>query len=631
MQNRHMKIVFFITALLVIASLMMSGCSTPGFDGDKKINLRPKCYISNVPTEGEEYSANPGLYWYATDEDGFIKSYRFIVKTAEEINDDPLQFAEDVIDADNYDGWTVIFVDSLAPGKSATSDTVPLFAHVDPDIYTPQYFFVQAIDNHNLPSQFTDTVAGGDILASAFRMYSRNNNPPETYISFDTEKVYFSLTDTTALYQGISITWSGSDSLDYKRTQPTFQYHWQVYGPFDTQEEANTDDPSKFIAESYDTLTNSIWIKKQAVSLFDLYRNEGTSTMTRSNYFAFKVRSRDDAFVPDETPKEVVFYVVEPGFEKDILVVDNSIYIGQKASLRAYRLPEPSDPFIVEYQDYFKSIFSETGVDYDYYWYYRGPGYPDANGNEDYDFGTKKAPSLDTLLQYKLIINIKENYVSAYEDTSTHFARYEEYLKLGGKIMFIGWNNFSSAPTYFLNYFGANDFPYNFCGITAEYKSYWDESFDPSKPLNTPEEFIRAEAIVDDLPATLNVDEDQLNNYCVHPNQFGYRGNLDVPYYDYRENAEPWVNYFVKTTAAEAVYTAKSLFSSNAGFGYDIRDFYSMFSGHESIDGRVCGVRYDSGIFKSAVFGFSLYCMPETEAIDFLKAMIDWFYTEEIE
>jgi len=624
MQNRHMKIVFFITALLVIASLIMSGCSTPGFDGIEKVNLRPKCYISNIPTEGEEYSANPGLFWYATDEDGFIKSYRFIVKRAEDINDDPLQYAEDVIAADNYDDWTVIFVDSLAPGKSATSDTIPLYAHVNPDIYTPQYFFVQAIDNHGVPSQFTDTI--NDIInASAFRMYSRNNNPPETYISLDTALVYFSLTDTTDLYEGVPITWSGSDSLDYRRTQPPFEFHWQVYGPFETYELANTNDPAKLIAESFDTLTNDIWVGKQAVSLFDLYRNAGTSTVTRSDYFAFKVRSRDDAFVPDPTPEEAIFYVVEPGFEKDILVVDNNTYLGQYGALRAQIRPKPGDTFVEEYQDYYISIFDQIGTDYDYYWYYRGPGYPDADGNEDKDYQRKKCPGLDTILSYKLIINIKDNWNMIYTE-DTHKSKYEDYLKLGGNIMFIGWNNFSVI--YGLNPFGVSDFEFKYCGINYEFKSPWDATFDPSREPETPEEFIWADAIVDDIPQRLGVNPDQFKNYYIDP-KYGYRSNSEIPYYDYTEDAEPWVNYFVKRTEAEAIYTAKSVYSDKELFGHDMREYHALHPGVESIDGRVCGLRYDAEVFKSAVFGFSLYCMPESDAVDFLKAMVEWFYTED--
>jgi len=614
MHNKHVKIAFMFASLLVVAVLVMISCSPPGFTGEPELNKAPKCYISNVPTEGTEYSQNPALYWFATDEDGFIKEYRYIVKTKDEIGDDPLAYAEQALIDNDYDDWTVIITDELSPGKSATSDTIQLFADADPDIYTDQYFFVQAIDNHDEPSLFTDTATDGSITALAFRMYSRNNNPPETHLTFNEEKTYFSLPDTTAQYHGVSISWSGSDSLDYKRTQPPFEYHWEVFGPFDTYEEA-TDDPSKFIYESFDTATQSVWIDIEAATLFDLYRHEPMATTTRANYFLFKVRSRDDAFVPDPTPSTTVFYAVEPGFERDILIVDANTYIGQycvlkAAGTRAY----PDDANILKFQDYYKSLFEQAGYPADsLYWYFI-----------DYIPTVKQAPELDEILRYKFIIHIIDNNRPLTLRDANFYDKYSDYLDLGGKLMLVGWNHFS-VNTKGIHRFGPANFPYKYFGVTAEYYTRWDlDNFNDIGPGkgNTPEEFIWANSLVTDLPQKLSTDlEGNMRDYYV-VNAYWDQDLLKNDY-PFKSGAEPWVNYYVKSISAEATYTSKSLYD-------DYRDFERTYSS-SSIDGKVCGVRMKTDVFRTAAYGFSLYCMPEEQAVEFIRTNLDWFFAEDEE
>lgn len=611
MHNKHVKIALGLFAILVCAVLVFMSCSKPGFDGTAAENKAPICYLSNIPTEGTEYSQNPTLYWFATDADGFIQKYRYIVKTKEQINDDPLAFAEEVLLADNYDDWTVIWTDSLTPGKSATSDTIQLFAVADPSIYTEQYFFVQAVDNHGLASMFTDTVKVNGSIQSitplAFRMYSRNNNPPETHMSFDEEKTYFSLPDTTAQYHGVQISWSGSDSLDYKRTQPPFQYHWEVFGPFSTYDEAN-DDPSKLIYESWDSTTQSVWIDIESATLFNLYRHEPTATTTRADYFLFKVRARDDAFVPDPTPATTVFFAVEPGFEKDLLIVDANTYLGQYFVLKGKASrPTPEDEMVVKFQTYYKSLFTQAGYPADsYFWHYNA-----TNPLE------KKAPELEEILKYKTIVHILDNRRPLNMRDSLFYDKYADFLDLGGKLMLVGWNHFSTEVKG-LARFGPTDFAYKYFGVSAEYYTYWNlDDFNQIGPRvgNTPEEFIYASAIVDDLPGQLDTDIDgNMRDYFIVNNYWDattFKNN-----YPFKSGAEPWVNYYIKGISAEATYTAKSLYD-------DYREFERLFSS-SSIDGKVCGVRMKTDVFRTAAYGFSIYCMPENQAVEFIKANLDW-------
>jgi hypothetical protein len=662
MHNKHAKILLFIAAALIVSALMFSGCSKPSFEGDQPENARPKCYISNIPTEGEEYSQNPQLFWFATDEDGFISQYRYIVKKAEDINDDPMAYAENVLANGDYDDWTVIYTDSLTPGQSATSDTISLFAAADPEIYTPQYFFVQAVDNYGLPSNFTDTnETNGNIQTLAYRMYSRNNNPPETHMSVDTERIYFNLEDTTDTYGGINFSWSGSDSIDYRRSQPPFEYHWKVYGPFASREEA-TADPEKFVYESYDSTTNSVWIDRESAILFNLYRNQGGSDMTRSDFFLFEVKSRDDAFVPDPTPAQAVFQVVEPGFERGLLLVDNNSYIAQDFVYHGREprfLPARDDSAIVALQTYVKSVFSQAGYPADSLFYKYVEFQPNTRG----------LPPFDTLFQFKYVVFFREQHRPVEVKEEVLFEPLKDYLNLGGRVMFIGWNTFSLSSTEpVMQNFAPGEFAYEYFGIQGEYNTGWNQivqgEFGPQLGI-TPEEFVQAEAIVPDMPPVLPTDpEGHMTHYYVRPQYapfidtiitridttFIIDDTVDPPdtliddidtsfiyptikmrnTYEFTGGAEPWVSYYVKTIDAEAVYTARSVYSSKDIYGHDKREFQRLFgSSRESIDGRVVGVRKATDVYRTASFSFSFYCMPENYAVEFVRSIMDWMTAED--
>jgi hypothetical protein len=601
-------------------------CSKPGFDGDSPVNLAPKCFLANIPPDSVKFSRNPILYWYATDIDGFIKEYRFIVKKAEDIGDDPLKYIEGVMASGNYSDWTDIVVEDISPGNSATYDTIRSFASYDPEVYTKQYMFVQAIDNHGALSNFTDTTPTA-VNVLAYRVYSRNNHPPETHLTpLPPDKIYFSLMDTTELYKGVTISWAGSDSLDYTRAQPPFEYRWQVFGPFGDSTQVS-DDLSKLIYGSSDTLGN-VWVDDEFAVLFDLYRNEGLADTTRANYFYFVVETRDDAYVPDPTPASVVFYAVEPAFENDVLLVDNNTYIGQNCVLKGKGSEIeghegkifPDDPEVIRFQEYYKDVFRQAGY-YDesngdtMFWYYQG---------DPYIPNKKYPPPLDILLRYKLIVNINENHKPIYTDAD-YFEDYADYLNLGGKMMFIGWNTFAQFDSEGLHSYTSQDFSYKYFGVIAEYYTDWKrEDFNtigPSKQ-NTPEEFIRGERVTHDLnfPQYLYVDsEGHLRDlFVTRPT---WDGILRKNNYLFNGGAEPWVNYFVKSISSEALYTSKSVYD-------DFRDFEAKFH-QSSIDGKVNSVRMKTDVFRTAAFGFSMYCMPEDQAIELMRVIMDWFFEED--
>ena len=637
MKSKYMKVIIPTAVVAMFAMAAIWGCGEPGFDGPKPVNKAPECYLANIPTSGTQYSKNPVLYWFASDEDGYIKEYRYVVKKADEINDDPLTYITNTVQDEDYDDWSSIVIGEN-PSQSPTTDTIQFFADIDPEIYVKQYFFVQAVDNHGAVSRLTDTISENGqqkISILAYRMFYRNNHAPNTHLYFEDTILYYSLDTLYESYDGIPFSWEGSDSLDYKRAQPKFEFHWQLYGPFDSIDDTSTSDPSKLVRESYDSTTNSVWVEQEGVTLYDLYDKAPPSSETRTKWFTFKVMSRDDAFVADPEPEITAFRVLEPKFEKDVLLIDNNTYFPGSMMIltaRDIKFYGKDDPRVLMFQERYSSIFEEAGYPVDDLYFHLNTDRPT----------DKRVPGVDTLVKYKLVIMVADN-CQTKNDGNKHWTPLANYMDIGGKVMLIGWNNFNPniKPRGFLS-FASGAFENHYFGINGEYMAGWGERDNMSAPYDewwwyitgiTNEEMVQAVADerITGLPLVLSVDSNRLDDYFIAQNTWiaeadtvfendttVVRSWFEKNNYPFKQNAEPWVNYFEKDPSAEALYIANSLYDNP-------RDF--KFSG-ETIDGKPIAVRKDGGLYKTAVFGFSLYCRPKAEAVELMRGMIEWFLEE---
>ncbi|HEX9916864.1 MAG TPA: hypothetical protein VGB16_03925 [candidate division Zixibacteria bacterium] len=238
-----------LVGLAFLVGLMLLSCDA-GRKGKERQNRPPTVKFSNVPPDSAAFSFNPEVSWYALDIDGYVIKYQYaviigdslhvvgklwngggtltaadsacsvLVRIPPEAWVDSLRHIDSTIVPDNIDK----FISAVDTTVSIVK--VQLFARENPNDTITQHLFVRAIDNDNAVSNVIH------------RMFSRNNHKPKASISYipfrsgtDVKSVYC-LPETTQTWKGIKLTWDGSDSDDYKGTQPDFVFKWELWGPF---------------------------------------------------------------------------------------------------------------------------------------------------------------------------------------------------------------------------------------------------------------------------------------------------------------------------------------------------------------------------------------------------------------
>lgn len=216
----------------------------------------------------------------------------------------------------------------VASEPGGNQRNIRMFAEMDPEIYTPQYIFLRAVDN------------GGAVSEVIQRKYSRNNHRPEAKIDVDSLfkiKNHYCLKDTTVTWKGITISWSGLDTADYDiRNQPEFQFKWELVGPFVSAPGRN--DTLPVVDSSWDTSLiggDRRWTSEE-LHVFKNLKNygedKGADADSGFGWYKLRVRVRDDCFVSTDTATALNFRIVKPRFlyadstKKTILVVDATAY-----------------------------------------------------------------------------------------------------------------------------------------------------------------------------------------------------------------------------------------------------------------------------------------------------------------
>ncbi len=222
-----------VVIALLLASLAILPSCTNTLKGEQTANQKPIVQFVNIPPAGQRFSHNPEVYWVGNDRDGQISYYRYfvaVVDSAGGTNDSAMAF----IHALNDTMWTYVDIDPTVPDPH-TANIIPLTANLKNPVndYVPQYVFLQAFDNEG---------AGSDIV---YRVLNRNDNPPETNISyFDPRAPFVNAVFPGGIVTGLRLTWGGSDRKDYDElglTAPPFQFEWKLFGPYKFTELDNPD------------------------------------------------------------------------------------------------------------------------------------------------------------------------------------------------------------------------------------------------------------------------------------------------------------------------------------------------------------------------------------------------------
>lgn len=596
-----MKKSFLLASLtvLVFSTLLFYHCAK--ITGVRPDNIPPEIAFANIPPDSTTVTSKPTVYWFGKDVDGYVAEYQYVVATASQIAVLGLSVEgfKNILHGFGGFNWVAscsLWADSLENlgeqringitliterGRGQTSAQIQLFASPDSTVFIKQYIFLRAVDNLGLQSDST-----------RYRLFSRNNHAPNTKIQgFDEREVHYSLPETTATWKGITIAWTGSDSADYPRAQPEFEFYLELYGPFtDTLQISRTNpDPNKLVLDTG-------WVTLKSTIL---------PRPLESGYYLFRVQSRDDALIPDPTPATAIFLVIRPTFDKDVLALDVSLY---------GPAPFGFELDSVKVRNSYQTVFAASG-------------FPISNA----DF-IRIPPRESLLSQYKLILLINHDLTDV-TPTETTYSQLAKYLSVGGKMWLIGMNNFNVK----------NPFPaikdleslyrrdpkwgffmgFNYCGVKEVYFSHWVSLGDSNKcpPLSPSceevphtetwfeqrnEEFIGADPLIGGLPA-LQVDTVKIKALTAKKSGLSLIFHDKLPGVDYN-------TIRIGSPPAEGLYLFKSYRGSASTF-----------------NGKPCALRFlgplyqGVPIYKTSEFTFPLYYIVESQAITVTSVMLQWF------
>ncbi len=394
LKNRLLAALVLFMILLMPLSFVFYGCASK-LQGNVTSNEPPEVGFVNSPPESTNFSRNSVIYWWGTDRDGIIDYFRYHVATVTQIGaNTPENYIAGL--SASADVWTIVDVD-VVNSSPGTEKIIKLSADLSDPVnsYVLQYVFLQAFDEE------------GAVSNTAIRIFGRNDNPPNTIIfapsSADIPFVNAPLKG--GIITGVKLRWDGTDIIDYPAEPPPFEFHYRLYGPYDSTQyvqcstqfmtkryvtatgkiykigdtivtcdttvvydttatpdttincttvtvSASTpatafgrledyfyiDSPdfdtsavfNKMVFESNNPLRNgadNIWVEKTTDTIFNVFKDylppPGGDTTIEMNYI-FWVRSRDDAFVPDLVPAFKAVKVINPRFERGVLIVDMS-------------------------------------------------------------------------------------------------------------------------------------------------------------------------------------------------------------------------------------------------------------------------------------------------------------------
>lgn len=632
--NRQILLVILSFSFLLI---FIWGCGELE-KGTFPTNVPPQVYLVNIPQEDASFSINPRVYWWGTDADGRIVEYQYLVipecKINEEgdtvdlglikkdanglIREDFVKFIEGISSTEwvdtliakrfNEAGYHAHRDSLIAVIDTQTSVNIVMFAELDTTIYVSQYFFVRGVDNDRVGSKIWKPETG-----HVFRRLARNNHPPDTHIdtiNFAKRGTYYSLPETTETWHGIKIQWEGSDSSDYPVRQPDFYYKWEFFGPFEDTASVNL---SAIIDSSWDSVANTRWVLETSHIFINL-KNYDEATGGNQGWYLFRVASRDDAFVEDETPDHVFIHVVHPLFtfwpanQNQVLLIDASKYVGGKSyGFVKHTDDQPGrDKVLSIYEKLMSEVQKETGIVYDFWL------------DESSDPKSAHLPPDEILLSdYQLVIVLNHGRLCGIDGQDaalpeglvpidSGYVQYKNYLDVGGKVWFVGVNNWDLPVGGWSNVNAADrnsGFSYRYM-VTNLAKSYFSiaQAFYPDWGIsNRTEEFIAARPFPGTGFPILESDSVKVDTIL-----------------EWRRTTPPIV-----TPIANAIPLSYGVVISPTT--ELIYNFVSLYGLDSKLNGRPCGYRFTGPTFKTAEFCFPLYLINDEQAVEAMKLMVNWF------
>jgi hypothetical protein len=733
--GNNMKRSLLIIAALISSIYIWGGC-TKEIKGPPRVNQAPIVEFVNIPVEGARFSSDTTVYWYGTDVDGFIKLFRYTVILDSLVGPDPEAFLASR--PDDSLPWKVLEVQLENPNSK---DRIKMSADVRDPVrrYISSYIFLQAIDNLGAKSKII------------YRKFSKNNHFPDTKISANVLiDPYVNAKSSAGVLEGVSVTFEGEDRIDYPRNPPPFEFHWKLYGPFDSLEMVeinknyvtsvfvdlygdfykkgdfyktirdidttidNTVVPpdttvdttfnyilvdtlqagspignwSKFVlldslpsnlnrvaAESHDPLSNSYWTYESSANIYNVFGKEivkPAADTTRLEYFMLWCQTRDDSKVPDPVPEYKWISVIEPKFERDVLVLDATpmglvgpglmnwpVFPGINwAAGSANKYPETAPATVKEVYGALINNWKPGSFDtanllpalniYDTNGTFLNTiNYPKYRCTQDYyQIGILKnvpelgvgSVSLRDILKHKIIILIKDTPSRQLQIASLEGLEIIKGISAGMSAWAMVRGPFSSSQTDFVPLrMPAPQIYQLFFGVDAIHWTAWigfdvyyptpgyPQPYGPAGQIRI-EDFIGAYSMTSYLP-DIRLDSTLLETrYHWMPGQniynFPYRCEDGTTIVD-SGGALPEVGYIERSYGTEPLYLYRSVYGTRSP-KIEGRCGIIRAGNVEKFDGAVVACRYETPLFRSSHFSFTFLPVPQQTAQAVFNEMMDW-------
>ncbi|HKK21138.1 MAG TPA: hypothetical protein VJ983_06675 [candidate division Zixibacteria bacterium] len=663
-----------VVVAALLASLAILPSCTNTLKGDQTANQKPIVQFVNIPPEGQRFSHNPEIYWVGNDRDGQITYYRYFVATVDSVggtNDSAMAF----IGALNDTMWTYVDIDPTAADPH-TANTIKLSANLANPVndYVPQYVFLQAFDNSGQGSDIVyrvlnrnDNPPGTNILyfdprepfvnsvfpggaISGLRLgwsgsdtkdynelgltpppfqfewklfgpyeFSELNTPDSLWqpslirIVFVTEDArIFDKGDTlfrcdTTLVDtgGGSIIEEVCDTTVFDSTTANTNYYVR-----DTILNVND---TLFTNRLVEASTNGVdsWTMDTGDTLYNIYKNHQSDT-TLTLRFVFWVRSRDDALVADLTPEFKQALVIDPRYEREVLVVD----FDQKFPQNIYNSFVSFDTAKAFWYNTINSWLqqnpSTAGKTFDTT-KINDPTHPNYITSPDYlVFKDASKIKLQTILKHKVMILYNESGQQGpgiFNDNNVNIPEIFTGIDAGVNA-WATWRcpyvRSNQAPGI---YSGPFDLLYYF-GVVGYGWTQWFDRFMPQKP--------RPDSLrVEDFIGTYSIDQSQwpdieIDTALLHQRLYWLPGF--IPWID-TIAALPEVDWAQRAFGTEVMYLYKSKYGGDNPFG-------SIYNN----EGSPCAHRYKTSLFRTVHMNFTPLTMKQPEIQELANSVLDWLY-----
>jgi len=723
------RLIILIISSLLVGLFIIGGCDFFKHDiqGPERGNVPPVVQFVNIPVEKARFNSDTTVNWYGTDVDGFIVQFRYAVVEESIVGLDPDAYISGT--ADTLIPWVVLDVSVNDPQTNARitmsadiSDPVRkyvasyVFIQAIDNLgarsevanrlfYKNNHFPNTTISARGVNDPYVNTSTVGGILEGVTVGWSGEDpidyprNPPpfqfrwRFYGPFDSlqmvalentciDSVFvdiygdFYIKGDTFVLEGdpdtlinntvtppettivIDTSWVLVDTLGRNNSFGS----WNDYMYLDSFE--THPDLNKLVDSSYDPLADDIWVYDQNTHIYDVYRDT-TITTTSQFYFLIWCQARDDSNVPDPVPDFKWVSVIEPKFEREVLIIDATRYRASTSGFWNWPVFPQSPYDVATTEPMIKQVLGQMIEDW------AGPGsfdftdtlpdvsyvFPDGSrcsmrfnalkASQDYypivrlnGCETYGIPSvlLRDILKHKIVLVVKDNpggelimdsdiMLSVLDGLNAGMSAWAMLRSPFQSVPYVTQPQWQNVPFSYTRYFGVVNM--RFSGWMGAINDTRDNWINAGTRI---EDFVGATPLIDstdyiDLPP-LVIDTTLLEGrYLWVPgagfSQYDYRcPNAVNPPGEILIGALPEVGYVQKYILAKARYLYESKYDNEPPFMS--RACNRGVGIWEKANGAVVGITFDAGLFRTAHFSFSLLPFEQDAAETCFNNMMDW-------